>query len=167
METTSSDKGLNGTVLVRDASVDDLSDVLVVEASGYDFPWSEAIFRDCFKDSYTFLVLLLDDQIVAYAIISDIVGEAHLLNICVHRDFNRRGLGAYLLHEVIKRARAQNCFSILLEVRQSNVAAKLMYEKFGFSMIGVRKNYYPAADGREDALMYQLDVTDLSVDEQV
>ncbi len=168
METTISFENALGSCVIREASVDDLPEVLEVESTGYPFPWSEAVFLDCFKPHYTFLVLTLNNQVIAYAVISDVVGEAHLLNICVHSDFNRHGLGTRLLHSVIKTAITQKCDSILLEVRKSNIAAKLMYEKFGFTMIGIRKNYYPAENGREDALMYQLDLSllDTSVDAQ-
>lgn len=152
---------------VRAATLEDLPGVLEVEASGYDYPWSEGVFKDCFKENYIFLVLCDQSRIIGYTVLSDIVGEAHLLNICIHKAHQRKGYGKYLLNAAIRASVAKACESILLEVRVSNEAAKLMYESFDFSMIGRRKNYYPAKEGREDALMYQLSLVGLTIDDIV
>ena len=150
---------------IRDASFEDIEGMLLVEQTGYQFPWSEKVFQDCFKDNYFVLVLVESAQIVGFSIVSNIVGEAHLLNICVHKSFSRQGYGTLLLNATVRRAITESCDSMLLEVRESNEGAKAMYEKFGFSMIGRRKNYYPSEDGREDALMYQLLLADESIDQ--
>lgn len=154
-------------VSVRDAEASDISAVLSVEATGYEFPWSEAVFLDCFKENYFFLVIEIEGKVVGYSIVSEIVGEAHLLNICIDSNFYRRGLGAKLLNSTIARCVQRSCDSILLEVRESNLNAKLMYEKFGFELIGRRKNYYPSSEGREDALMFQLDLKAVKISKYV
>lgn len=167
METVTTTQDDVSALEVRAATLEDIPGVLEVEGSGYDFPWSEGVFNDCFKDNYIFLVLCHQGHIVGYSVLSDIVGEAHLLNICIYKAHQGKGLGKYLLNAAIKAALSKGCDSILLEVRVSNQTAKLMYESFGFSMIGCRKNYYPAKEGREDALMYQLSLSDFLVDETV
>ena len=86
-------------------------------------------------------------------------GECHLLNICVHPDYQRRGLGSALVSFLLDRARRMGARVALLEVRVSNAAGYRLYVKLGFDEIGVRKHYYPARHGREDAIILARDLT--------
>lgn len=137
----------------------DLPGVLAIENQNYEFPWSEGIFKDCFRAiNYTNWVCEApDDRIVGYCIISVMAGEAHIMNISVSPQMQRQGVGRKMLEHLIDyaRPRAEKMF---LEVRPSNPGAIDLYRKTGFREIGVRKNYYPAKQGREDAIMFELDL---------
>ena len=85
-------------------------------------------------------------------------GEAHVLNLCVAPQWHRHGIGARLLTHLQVVARNHRVERMLLEVRPSNLAAVALYIGAGFVRIGERKGYYPAADGREDALVLALDL---------
>ena len=81
------------------------------------------------------------------------VGESHILNLCVHPDHQSKGLGTMLLVHLLQIAVERNANMTFLEVRPSNFSAIKMYVGQGFDEIGVRRNYYPAKIGREDALI--------------
>lgn len=138
---------------------DTLPEVLEIERRAYPFPWTDSIFRDCLRAGYSAWLLRCSDGTMAgYALMSMAVGEAHVLNICVDPRWQQRGLGLMLLHHLLGLARAANCTIVLLEVRKSNKAAQRLYDSVGFQRLGVRKNYYPAKDGREDALVLGFDI---------
>lgn len=131
-----------------------LAEILEIERRAYEFPWTEGIFRDCLRVGYSaWLVTQAGGEILAYAVMSMAVGEAHILNLCVEPAHHHQGLGRFLLTHLTRLARSAGMEILLLEVRKSNVAAFSLYEKAGFRKLGVRKGYYPAADGREDALL--------------
>ena len=83
-------------------------------------------------------------------------GEAHILNICIRGDLRGQGLGRKLMHFLLERARAAQMQDIFLEVRPSNPTAIALYVSLGFQQVGMRKAYYQAIGGREDALVYKL-----------
>ncbi|WAR45608.1 ribosomal protein S18-alanine N-acetyltransferase [Methylomonas rapida] len=137
----------------------DLPSVLKIEALNYEFPWSEGVFKDCFRamNYVNWVCEAPEDVIVGYCIISVMAGEAHIMNISVNPDFQRQGAGRKMMEHVIEyaRPRAEKMF---LEVRPSNPNAMALYRKLGFQEIGIRKGYYPAKGGREDAIMFALDL---------
>ncbi|WP_295680089.1 ribosomal protein S18-alanine N-acetyltransferase [uncultured Nevskia sp.] len=136
-----------------------LPQVLEIERRAYEFPWTETIFKDCLKSGYSAWVLAGDDgRLAGYALMSMAVDEAHVLNLCIDPFQQRRGFGLKLLKHLMKIARAAQASIVLLEVRKSNKAALKLYEGIGFARIGVRKAYYPAAGGREDALVLGFDI---------
>jgi ribosomal-protein-alanine N-acetyltransferase len=133
--------------------------VLEIENQSYSFPWSEGIFRDCLKAGYSGWVLCDEHGIIAgYALMSMAVDEAHVLNLCVEPNSRSFGLGRMLLVHMITLARAANATIVLLEVRKSNKLAIKLYESHGFKRLGLRKSYYPAHGGREDALVLGFDI---------
>jgi ribosomal-protein-alanine N-acetyltransferase len=132
---------------------DDVPEVLTIERRTYPFPWSEGIFRDCLRVAYTCLVLEFDDVLVGYGVLASGAGESHLLNLCVREEFRGRGLGRVLLEALLLAARTAGARLSFLEVRPANTAAIRLYQAFGFVQIGVRRGYYQAATGREDALV--------------
>jgi ribosomal-protein-alanine N-acetyltransferase len=87
-------------------------------------------------------------------VLSVAVGEAHVLNVCVHPDWQGRGLGRRILDRLLRLAREHEADTAFLEVRASNTVAQRLYESAGFNEIGVRRGYYPARVGREDAVVY-------------
>lgn len=144
---------------IRPMSAEHLSQVLPIELRAYEFPWTEGIFRDCLKAGYSAWVLCDDfGAVCGYALMSMAVGEAHVLNLCIDPDCQNAGLGRRLLLHLIDIATAARNTILLLEVRRSNKAALHLYESAGFARLGVRKGYYPARDGREDALVLGYDI---------
>jgi ribosomal-protein-alanine N-acetyltransferase len=137
----------------------DLPGVMAIEVVNYQFPWTEGVFKDCFRamNYVNWVCEAPEDSIVGYCIISVAVGEAHIMNISVSPDFQRQGAGQKMLEHLIEYARPR-AEKLFLEVRPSNVGAVNLYRKAGFREIGVRKGYYPTEDGREDAIMFELDL---------
>ena len=144
---------MSALVEIRTMHYSDLKQVVEVEKRAYPHPWTLGIFRDCLRVGHHAWVMTLDKEIVAYAIVMLSPGEAHILNICVDPEYQARGLGRYLLRHLIKRTEQTDIDMVLLEVRRSNKNAKLLYLSEGFHELGVRKAYYPAEDGREDAII--------------
>lgn len=142
--------------LYRPMREDDVALVLAIEKRAYQYHWSEGIFRDCLRVGYGCWVMELGGSIGGYGILSLVVGEAHLLNICVAPEWQQQGYGRLLLEHFIELARERGAYQMLLEVRPSNKAAVRMYRACGFEETGHRKNYYPSAHGREDALILGL-----------
>jgi ribosomal-protein-alanine N-acetyltransferase len=129
----------------------DVPVVVAVERSAYQFPWSEGIFRDCLRVGYICRVIEVGSDIAGYGIMSIGAGEAHVLNVCVREDHRGRGLARKVLVYLIERARAAGMYEAFLEVRPSNLAASRLYHSLGFEQVGVRRGYYQATNGREDA----------------
>ena len=138
---------------VRPMTVKDIDDVMAVELSTYPFPWTQHIFEDCLRVGYRCHVGEINDVFAGYGIMSTGAGEAHILNLCVAKEFQRRGLGRELLKFLLDEARVLQVNDVFLEVRPSNFSALVLYEQLGFNQVGVRKDYYPAGDGREDAII--------------
>ena len=139
-------------------TADDLDAVVALEASLQDFPWSRGNFADSLAAGYDMRVLRLGGDVVGFSVLMSIVDEAHVLVIGVDRRQQRQGHGARLLQRVIEAARAGGALRLLLEVRPANTQAIAFYRGFGFVRIGVRRGYYPAAVGREDALVFGMDL---------
>jgi ribosomal-protein-alanine N-acetyltransferase len=137
----------------------DLESILAIELGSHSHPWSAAVFRDCFKAGYERWGLWSSGELVGFAILCWQFDELHLLNLCVRHNCRRLGLGRRLLRFAIASARAASSRCMLLEVRVSNQGAIELYKKEGFTEIGRRKDYYPAAYGREDALVMTLPFT--------
>jgi ribosomal-protein-alanine N-acetyltransferase len=136
----------------------DLPEVAIIERKSYAFPWSENIFRDCLRVGYTCRALDLSGQIIGYGVMSLGAGEAHVLNVCVRDEFRSRGFGRRLLEHLLERAAAAGVHEAFLEVRPSNTAAIRLYQRLGFEQIGIRRGYYQAVDGREDAIVLKLEL---------
>lgn len=138
---------------VRAMTHDDLPRVLEIERASYGFPWSEGIFKDCLRVGYHCRVLIRGDDIVGYGIVSALVREAHILNICLDVAHRQLGMGRQLLCHLLAVAARKSVNDVFLEVRPSNTAALHLYQQFGFEVVGRRRDYYRAPEGREDALV--------------
>jgi len=136
----------------------DLDEVVELERAVYTHPWTRGNFADSQRAGYDCRTLRLGRELVGYFILMAGVGEAHLLNLSVSAARQRSGYGSALLRVAIGAAREQRAERIFLEVRPSNGAAQALYRRFGFREVAVRRGYYPAHVGREDALVYSLDL---------
>lgn len=134
----------------------DIEAVMQVETRVYQFPWTKGIFADCIRADYDCWVAIQDTKIIAYAVLSVAAGESHVLNLAVNKSQQNQGIGKEFLIHLINRARLLRADMIMLEVRSSNDSAIHLYQSSGFNEIGCRKAYYPATDGKEDALMFAL-----------
>src|SRR3954463_8616807 len=140
-------------VQIRPMMEIDLAEVASIELQSYAFPWSENIFRDCLRVGYTCRALDLEGRIIGYGVMSLGAGEAHVLNVCVSGQYRNLGFGRRLLEHLMERAAAMGVTETFLEVRPSNLAAIRLYQRLGFEQIGIRRGYYQAPDGREDAIV--------------
>lgn len=140
----------------RPMTLADVSDVIQIERASYAFPWSEGVFRDCIRVGYLCRVYECDGQVGGYGIMSYGAGEAHVLNICIRDDLRGKGVGRKMMLYLLGRAQAAQQYDVFLEVRPSNPNAIALYESLGFIQVGLRKAYYQAVGGREDALVYKL-----------
>lgn len=138
---------------LRQMQAEDLPTVLKNERVSYSHPWSEGIFSDCIESGYECWLLIADYRIIGHGILSVAASEAHLLNACVRPDYQGNGFGKIVVKFMLNRARERGARRVYLEVRPSNRIAYRLYENLGFNEIGVRKDYYPAFVGREDALV--------------
>ncbi|SAK66956.1 acetyltransferase [Caballeronia pedi] len=136
----------------------DLDEVAAVEKLAYEFPWSRGNFQDSLRNGYYGVCLRhVTGTLIGYCVLMPVVDEMHLLNLCVAPAAQRAGAGLTLLREAVRITRAEKLEGVLLEVRPSNPRAIQLYERFGFTAIGRRKNYYPARHrSREDAIVMRL-----------
>lgn len=137
----------------------DVEDVLLTENAAYPVPWTRGIFLDCLRVGYYCVVVELEGRIAGHGVMSVAVGECHLLNLCVHPDYQGQGVGTQLIHFLLEVAHWKNARIAFLEVRLSNDKAFRLYTHLGFEEIGIRRNYYPTeGDAREDARILTLDI---------
>jgi len=133
---------------------EDVTRIMEIEEQIYTHPWTVGIFRDCIRVGYSCWVYEINDVIQAYGLLSIAADEAHILNLCVVPDCQGQGLGKKMLYKLLDVAEENNVESIFLEVRVSNEVAIKLYEQEGFNQLGVRPDYYPSEEGREDALVF-------------
>ena len=136
----------------------DLARVAALERESYVFPWNDQIFADCLRVGYHCVVVDTAAGVAGYGVLSMGAGEAHVLNLCVAESLRRRGIGRGLLLALLTHARDRGVRDAFLEVRRSNRAAIALYHELGFECVGTRRGYYQAHEGREDALVYRLEL---------
>jgi ribosomal-protein-alanine N-acetyltransferase len=150
------------SAVLRDAPVfgrmceADLDDVLAIENAIYAHPWTRGNFADSLRAGYQCRTLRCSGELLGYFVLMVAAGEAHLLNLSVAARHQSHGLGSSLLREIKRSAGELGARRVFLEVRPSNPGAQRLYARFGFRQIGVRRGYYPAIEGREDALVFEL-----------
>jgi ribosomal-protein-alanine N-acetyltransferase len=135
---------------------EDLEAVVEIESAIYSHPWTRGNFVDSLRAEYDCWVWREDGGLIGYFVLAVAAGEAHLLNFSIAGNVQRRGYGSVLLERVVAVARESGARSVFLEVRPSNEGAQRLYQRFGFRRVAVRRGYYPAQTGREDALVYVL-----------
>lgn len=133
---------------------EDLDAVVGIESAIYSHPWTRGNFIDSLRADYECWVWREAGELIGYFILVVAAGEAHLLNFSVAAQHQRRGCGGAMLERVVAHARESGARSMFLEVRPSNAGAQRLYQRFGFRRVAVRRGYYPAVQGREDALVY-------------
>ena len=130
-------------IVIDDMKVEDLPEIVGIENASFKTPWSETLFyNEICKTIAVSRVAKIDGKVVGYLCGNVILDEGHILNLAVHPEFRRLGIASSLIKEMIDTMRDRDCRSVFLEVRISNEQARIMYEKFGFTLLGTRKNYY-------------------------
>jgi ribosomal-protein-alanine N-acetyltransferase len=138
----------------RTMTLDDVDEVMLLENEVYQFPWTDRIFKDCIRVGYDCWLAFFDNSLVAHAVISVAAGESHILNLSVTKHHQGKGIGKQFIHFLLNIARNKRAQIMMLEVRPSNIRAINCYNSVGFNEIGCRKDYYPAPNGKEDALLF-------------
>lgn len=141
--------------VIREMHLEDLEQVILIEHEIFIFPWTLGNFRDSIKAGYACRVLTRkeNDTLMGYGVMMMGVDEAHLLTLGIGSVWQKQGCGAYLLQYFIELAGNGGARSVLLDVRVSNTNAAKLYQRLGFEQIAIRKEYYPAMCGKEDALV--------------
>ncbi len=140
---------------LRDMTMADLDAVISIEQQVHGHPWTRGMFVDALAHGNICKVYTLERELVGYAVLLIALDEVQLLDISIARAFQRHGLGTKLLGEMQAFARENEFSRMILEVRRSNLAAYALYHKAGFTDIGVRRDYYPAENNREDAIVME------------
>jgi ribosomal-protein-alanine N-acetyltransferase len=143
---------LKALAQMRLMTTEDLAVIETIEQSVYTHPWTRGNFADSLAAGYQCRILEQDGRIAGYAVLMLAAGEAHLLNLSIAGALQRRGLGSELLRFMTQLARDCGAQTLYLEVRASNQAGRALYARHGFAEIGTRRGYYPAHEGREDAV---------------
>ncbi len=136
--------------------MEDLDTVMAIEPQIYSHPWTRGNFSDSLNAGHSAWVLVQDNKIIGYALLMIVLDEAHLLNLSIAKTYQKQGLGRYLLEHMLEISKKYQAVNMFLEVRASNVSALALYENMGFNEMAVRRNYYPATHGREDAILMGL-----------
>jgi ribosomal-protein-alanine N-acetyltransferase len=147
-----------GHPLIHRLGAGDVDRIFEIEQLAYPFPWSRGIFEDCFRVGYDCFGLQIGRDLAGYTVFSWAAGEAHLLNLCIHPDWQHRGFGSLLLEYAINRVARLESEAMFLEVRESNPRAATLYKNRGFEVIGRRRSYYEAGQSREDAIVMRLEL---------
>jgi ribosomal-protein-alanine N-acetyltransferase len=140
--------------MLRPIKAEDLPQLHEIEIATQPFPWPLETFQQCLAAGFGGWVLEQNAKILGFILVTLQAGEGHILNICVHTDYQRQGIAAQLFNAVLSAAKQGGINRFFLEVRCSNHQAIGLYTKFGFQQIGVRKDYYLTASGHEDALVF-------------
>ena len=141
---------------VRTMNEADLDQVMGIESAIYTHPWTRRNFLDSIRAGYNCRVMEVEGEIIGYGVQMVAVKEAHLLNLSIAQNWQRRGYGRSLLMYFIDEAHQSDVLQIFLEVRPSNEVGRHLYASMGFYEIAVRTGYYPASHGREDAILLAL-----------
>ena len=140
---------------LRDMVAADLDAVVHIEQQVHAHPWTCGNFTDALASGYLCKVYEDGEEMLGYAVLMPVLDEIELLDISIAAGHQRKGLGRRLLGEVMDIARGMHMRRMLLEVRPSNAAALGLYCAAGFRQINLRRGYYPAGAGREDAIVME------------
>ena len=145
-------------MVTSEMQVEDLPEILAIEKSSFSTPWSETLFRnEILKAISVCRVARINGKVAGYLCGEVIFDEGHILNLAVHPEHRKKGVASFLIQEMIGIMGNRHCRSVFLEVRVSNEQARYLYEKFGFTLLSKRQNYYVSPV--EDAIILVLRLT--------
>ncbi|RMF44408.1 MAG: ribosomal-protein-alanine N-acetyltransferase [Planctomycetota bacterium] len=132
----------------------DMPSVLSIEEASFEFPWSEEDFVHCLRQRHCIgMVAEIDDRVVGFMVYELHKNRLHLLNFAVAPDMRRRGVGQAMVEKLVSKLSMDRRNRILLEVRETNLAAQLFFRSAGFRAISVLRDFYE--DTTEDAYLMQ------------
>lgn len=128
---------------IREMNFEDIEAVTKIERENFSVPWDETGFLSfMIREGTIFLTAILDGRIVGYCGLISAADEADITNVSVALDARHQGIGNKLIEKLIKEAEAMRIKKIFLEVRESNIPAISLYNKYNFKQVGLRKDYY-------------------------
>lgn len=143
---------MENNIIIEPMTLSDIDGVFEVEKSCFEDYWSKDSFKkELSNDVARYIVAKLGGKIVGYVGIWLIVDEGHITNVAVHKDYRGQKIGDKLIKSLVELCRKNSILAMTLEVRSSNTIARNLYKKYGFKMVGVRKEYY--SDNKEDAII--------------
>ncbi len=142
--------------LLRPILETDLPAMAALEAELQSFPWTAMQFLQSWADGHRGWVATIGDEVVGFAVVSQVLDEASLLTLGVGSRWQRRGIARQLVQQLADEASERGAAVLLLEVRKGNAAARSLYRRMGFVETGLRRGYYRAEEGREDAVLMTL-----------
>lgn len=144
---------------IREAKERDIPSIVEIENMSFSAPWSfDSFMKEIHKPYSIPRVAVMDKKVVGYIFAERIIDEAHILNLAVHPKHRKMGIGTLLVSTMIEELKRTGCRYIYLEVRSSNHAAKRLYERFKFKVVGIRRHYYVFPE--EDAYVMMLELGD-------
>jgi [ribosomal protein S18]-alanine N-acetyltransferase len=139
-------------LIIREMQEDDIPAIMEIERSSFTTPWSEISFlSEIYKKNGISKVVYVEGKLIGYICANHVLHESHLLNLAVHQDFRKQGVGTILMNEILGGLKKKGCVFVYLEVRASNTGAQAFYGRFGFKAENRRKKYY--AHPNEDAIL--------------
>lgn len=142
-------------MIVEKMTADHVPQVAGLEKLCFSAPWSENSISSELGNPLSLWLVALDGETVAgYVGSQTVCGETDMMNIAVHPDYRRQGIGETLILSLVEALKEKDSHALTLEVRASNAPARALYEKLGFSQVGLRKNYY--RNPKEDACILQI-----------
>lgn len=130
-----------------------IDEIYEIENSSFSIPWSKQIFYEMSEVPWIrfYTAIENDNNVIGYGGLNHILDEGQIINIAVHPDYRQMGIGDMLMHKMIDYAENNDIAVLTLEVRESNIIARKLYEKYGFRKVGIRKKYYTHPN--EDAVL--------------
>lgn len=149
----------------RSMRIEDIEQICAIEQEAFPTPWTYAAFKnEIIHNFYAhYLVMEVERQVIGYGGMWTVMGEAHVTNIAIRKDYRGKKLGHLLMAELQATARFLGAEKMILEVRPSNIAARELYRKYGFEPVGIRKGYY--TDNHEDAIVMAAQLDELQAKE--
>ena len=149
------------SIRIGECEEGDMREIIAIERDSFPSPWSENIFQNEMTNPIARMLVGRIDRlpgkpVAGYVVYWQVADEMHLHNIAVRKDQRRKRVACLLLREAIRASQSEGARRVTLEVRRSNLPAQNLYEKFGFSVKGVRPGYY--SDTGEDALIFWADL---------
>lgn len=139
-------------VSIRRMIPEDINQIIIIENLSFPTPWSyKSFLQELCTTIGVYYTALNNDDVVGYAGMWMVPGEAHITTVAVHPDYRDKHIGELLMRTLITHSISQGAQTMLLEVRPSNISARKLYKKLGFRQIGIRTNYY--VEINEDALI--------------
>lgn len=146
----------------------DMAEVIDIEQHSFEFPWSEDDFVRCLRQRNCIgMVAEHGDRVVGFMIYELHKNRLHILNFAVHPDFARQGVGQQMVRKLVSKLTPQRRTRIMLEVRETNLAAQLFFKKLGFRAISLLREFYE--DSPEDAylMQFRLEATEVEVTNRI